>query len=371
LSLRARVLETDVIIVGQGVAGASLSILLQRQGVAHALLGREGGGKGFALAETLPPSALPFLDRLDLLEAFEAAAIQKTYGYHSVWGRDVATDNNFLFHRGSQHGLKIDKQALSAALLQRQAAHVVWFEKLLSVSCDGPDVAVTFKQDGQTHNISGRLLIDATGRQRAVLRHLGILTQDFDNLTAFSCHLPRVDHPALPHGVLIEAFEAGWGIVSRLNEQENVLTLFTRTMGTNETASKDKLLAPFHKYANWQRYLSMTKYLHHFLSGDDTTRVFGAKANSSKAHTIAGRHWLALGDAALSFDPLSSHGITNAVYTAQLAAAAIGAARSGGGEGALREYETTLTAIFRQYLQNKDHLYRQERRWPHAAFWQV
>ncbi|MDI3287007.1 FAD-dependent monooxygenase [Polyangium sp. 15x6] len=363
--------ETDVIIVGQGIAGVSLSLLLERQGVAHTLLGRKGGGKGFALAETLPPSALPLLSRLDLLEVFEAAAIQRTHGYHSVWGRDVVTDNNFFFHRGFQHGLKIDKQALSATLLGRQAAHVVWFEKLLSVSCDGPEVAVTFRHDERTHRISGKLLVDATGRQRAVLRRLGIRTQDFDSLTAFSCHVPRVDHPALPHGVLIEAFEAGWGIVSRLNERENVFTLFTRTAGANEVAGQDALLAPLHKYANWHRHLSETKFLRHFLSGDGATKVLGAKANSSKAHTMAGRHWLALGDAALSFDPLSSHGITNAVYTAQLAASTIVAARSGGGEGALREYEATLTAIFMQYLQSKDQLYRQERRWPHAAFWRV
>ncbi len=169
----------------------------------------------------------------------------------------------------------------------------------------------------------------------------------------------------------MEAFEAGWGIVSRLSERENVLTLFTRMTGANEVARKDALLAPLHKYANWPRHLSKTKCLRHFLSGDGATRVFGAKANSSRPHAIAGRHWLALGDAAVSFDPLSSHGITNAIYTAQLAAATIGAARSGRGEGALREYEATLTAIFEQYLQSKDRLYRQERRWPNAPFWRA
>jgi flavin-dependent dehydrogenase len=125
------------------------------------------------------------------------------------------------------------------------------------------------------------------------------------------------------------------------------------------------------RYADWPRHLAATRYLRHFLTGDGTTRVFGANANSSMAKAIAGSNWLALGDAALSFDPLSSHGVTNAVYSAQRAAAAIEAALNGGGAGALQEYEATLTAIFGQYLQSKDQLYRQERRWPHAAFWRT
>jgi flavin-dependent dehydrogenase len=78
---------------------------------------------------------------------------------------------------------------------------------------------------------------------------------------------------------------------------------------------------------------------------------------------------LATGDAAIAFDPLSSHGITNAIYTANRAVKAIALHLSDPDEKQFREYAESLSAIFAAYLGTRYELYKRERRWPEAAFW--
>lgn len=352
-------MKTGVIIIGAGFAGLTLSHLLQGKGIEHVLLQRRGPQPGLALAETLPPSCLAYLQKLNLLDLFERHAIGQTRGYHSIWGQERVADTNFFFHRPFQYGLKIDKRAILAALAQQQAPHLLTYDKHLQVHCAADAAGVDFTVDGQSHSLSGQLLVDASGRNRMVLKQLGIDADDFDDLLAFSCHLPRVNHPALTHSVFIETFAAGWGIVSALNEQENVMTLFS-----------GQSRGPLGKYTGWAEALAGTRYLRDFLSGDAATRVHGARANSSKAQTLAGPRWLALGDAAMSFDPLSSHGISNALYTARQAGEAIERFLKQGDAHALPEYAASLSAIFGQYLRGKNQLYANERRWAYAPFWQ-
>jgi hypothetical protein len=90
---------------------------------------------------------------------------------------------------------------------------------------------------------------------------------------------------------------------------------------------------------------------------------------TSRATQLAGKNWLATGDAAIAFDPLSSHGITNAVYTANRAVKAIALHLSDGDEKHFQEYAESLSTIFATYLGTRYELYQRERRWPEAAFW--
>jgi len=353
--------DTEVIIAGGGIAGLTLSLLLEKKGIDHVVISRKGKANSFALAETLPPSALPLLGKLGLLELFESTAIQKTYGYHSLWGSNAVTDHNFYFHNPFKHGLKINKAAIISHLEHQQKRHIKYYEKSFAVVSDINGVTTAFDDGALTKSIKAKLIVDATGRNRAVLGHLNIPATNYDALMAFSCHVPRVKHSALTHNVYIETFEEGWGIVSALSETENVMTLFTTKKNPVQPQLKD--------YENWATLLSGTTYLKDFLTESKDIKVKGSKANSSKAVALAGDNWLAVGDAAISFDPLSSHGITNALYTAHLAATTIEKHIKQGDHTALKAYDKLLAAIFEQYLQTKGQLYNNEKRWPVSSFW--
>ncbi|MGH2941842.1 MAG: hypothetical protein ACRDLN_03565, partial [Solirubrobacteraceae bacterium] len=97
--------------------------------------------------------------------------------------------------------------------------------------------------------------------------------------------------------------------------------------------------------------------------GPATTAAHGARLTPA-----CGDGWLAVGDAAVAFDPLSSQGILNALVTAQLGAAAVDR-RLDGERQALADYDRRLAAVWSAYEVNLSRAYALERRWPDAAFW--
>jgi flavin-dependent dehydrogenase len=99
-----------------------------------------------------------------------------------------------------------------------------------------------------------------------------------------------------------------------------------------------------------------------------TARPRGADASSSRLDHVVGRHWIAAGDAALSFDPLSSQGIFNAMYTGMQAGRALDAALAGD-DTAVTAYAVRLDEISRHYRHNLAAAYALETRWPDHDFW--
>jgi flavin-dependent dehydrogenase len=83
----------------------------------------------------------------------------------------------------------------------------------------------------------------------------------------------------------------------------------------------------------------------------------------------AGDGWLAAGDAALSFDPLSSQGLFNALYTGLASAEATERALSGDFSG-VSDYVAKLAEIDTVYQRNLTAWYELERRWSNQEFWQ-
>jgi 2-polyprenyl-6-methoxyphenol hydroxylase-like FAD-dependent oxidoreductase len=353
--------DTDVIIAGKGIAGLVVSLLLKRKNIAHVLLDRSAGRKQLALGETLPPSALPLLQSLGLLDLFERNSLHRTHGYQSAWGSTVIADHNFFFHSPFQHGLKIDRQSLEQHLEHLTSENILRFHKLAEIRLMDQGVAVELQNEQGPVVIRGKYVVEATGRNRALLKLLGIGSIEYDELTAYSCHLPRREHPKITHSVFVESFEHGWGIVSGLSDEVQVMSLFSRRRVGIHKELKD--------YSCWPAILFRTAHLRDFLSEATGIRVVGGDAGSSRATQLAGKCWLAAGDAAIAFDPLSSHGITNAIYTAGRAVKAIALHLSDANEKHFREYAESLAAIFATYLGTRHELYKRERRWPEAAFW--
>ena len=103
-----------------------------------------------------------------------------------------------------------------------------------------------------------------------------------------------------------------------------------------------------------------------FVPEDET---FIASARSAVLEPAIGGGWLAAGDAAISFDPLSSQGLFNALFTGLAAAEAVDS-HLNGNQLSLTQYHQTIGAIFNAYQQKLAATYAAERRWPDAPFWQ-
>lgn len=92
------------------------------------------------------------------------------------------------------------------------------------------------------------------------------------------------------------------------------------------------------------------------------------RANSSRLTAVTGDRWLAVGDAAVAYDPLSSYGIGSAVVAGYYAACAI-ADFFQGSPDALSTYATIINRAYADYLLLQHQQYLSERRWPESPFW--
>lgn len=93
-------------------------------------------------------------------------------------------------------------------------------------------------------------------------------------------------------------------------------------------------------------------------------------AQSRHLEPVAGDDWLAVGDAAAGFDPLSSQGIAKALRSGIYAGYAIGDLLTRGGDTGLRRYRLFIRGEFESYARARAKYYRAERRWASSEFWE-
>jgi flavin-dependent dehydrogenase len=91
-------------------------------------------------------------------------------------------------------------------------------------------------------------------------------------------------------------------------------------------------------------------------------------AESATTIPCVGKGWIAAGDAAASFDPLSSLGIGYAMLSGIQAARAVDH-RLNGNEDLAAAYEADVARHMIDYLIQHQELYRLEQRWPDRPFW--
>jgi flavin-dependent dehydrogenase len=78
--------------------------------------------------------------------------------------------------------------------------------------------------------------------------------------------------------------------------------------------------------------------------------------------------WLAVGDAAMAFDPLASQGIAKALDHGKRAASSIAAYLSGDAMS-LERLALDLRREYASYRATRADYYRIETRWPESVFW--
>lgn len=345
--MKPETLKTNVLIIGKGVSGLLLSILLERNGISSIILDREAKKKPLILAETLPPSTLKLLEELDILHHFEANST-KTYGYQSIWNTTEIIEENFFAMNPYKYGLKLNKQQLINCL-EKLSPKIIQQKNNANIKLEITKVLTSFKKKNLSENyIESDFIIDATGRNRAVTSSLGIPSITHDNTLAFICYLPK-NGPHLKYGFLTESFENGWGTISNLNETTQILTLYT--------SKNNKLKRPLNCFTNWKNILSETILLKQYLPENGVFKIMGKQANSSIVSKTSGKNWLAIGDAALSFDPIASHGVSNAIYTANEASKAIIKHYEEPKQNSLESYDENLHLIFNEYIKLKENLY--------------
>ncbi|HEU4560428.1 MAG TPA: monooxygenase, partial [Longimicrobium sp.] len=214
---------------------------------------------------------------------------------------------------------------------------------------------------GETREVACGWMVDATGRSAAIARRHGGARVRHDRLVAVHARFHPLSGADEDGRTLVEAVADGWWYAARLPSGERVAVYLTDAGATE----RGRLLAP----AEFEAALARTTHVRAALAGYALASApRGADAGSARLAGPVGDGWIAAGDAAVSFDPLSSHGILNALHTGALAGNAVHA-HLAGDRAAIMGYARHVDAVYAAYLGHLRAYYAMERRWPERAFW--
>ena len=184
-----------------------------------------------------------------------------------------------------------------------------------------------------------------------------------DHLTGVIAFLdPRSTSEVPDNFMLIEAAENGWWYSAVLPNSRMVVAYMTDADIYAEGRKKSS------NY--WLQQLESTMHTRIRVespSTDPFLRV--AAANSTQLDRVSGENWLAVGDAAMAFDPLSGQGIYKALQSAVRAAESIHR-RAVGDSSAFLDYAATVCREFDEYRITRTVFYSRGNRWPCSMFWQ-
>jgi len=349
--------------VGGGPAGAATALALNRLGHSVVIVERSNYEK-IRIGETLPPDIQGLLVSLGVWDRFCAQNHAPAVGIRSAWGHAELYDNDFI-RNPYGYGWHIDRARFDEMLVlaaEQMGTHVYRGTQLVScLQCPDGDWQFDIESDGERKNLKSKFVVDATGRAALVARRQGVKRMITDRLIALVGFLSSAHERPASHYTLIEASADGWWY-SALLPDSRIVTAYM-TDADLDVASKRRL--PW----RWQDQLNRTTHTRariERLSLDSEVRIFAA--NTSRVERFTGRNWLAVGDAAITFDPLSSQGVYKALCSGLRAARSINAHFSGA-NAALLDYAASLEEEFNNYLNTRAYYYQREVRWPASVFW--
>jgi flavin-dependent dehydrogenase len=357
-------IPVEVVIVGGGPAGAAAAIVLARLG-RRVLLANRDEGSDFRIGEAVPPAVRPLLRDLGVLDRVLADGHLPCYGNVSVWGSDEPVATDFIFDPNG-HGWHLDRARFDATLraAARDGGTKVVPARFVGAVPDGMGWSVTLARGNQGGNtLRTAWLIDATGRRAAVARRAGAARRRDDALVAFYTRFRTRTNTDLDGRTAVESVRDGWWYTARVPSGERVVAFLTDA----DLFDRAAVLS-----AAWfAAQLDSTRYIRGLLGAHRYEPVGpprAAGAQTARLDRFGGPAWTAVGDAAISFDPLSSQGILTALFTGFRAGMAVDRALAGD-PAAIDEYGRLVSQIDLAYRRYREACYAAEWRWSDCPFW--
>lgn len=367
------VFKTDALIIGGGPAGASAALSLLTYSNLSVCLVEQSTLDQVRVGEHVSASIFELLTYLKLEKSdFDAACFQPSYGNTSYWGSDHPVARETIF-TSDYATYQLNRTTFDLTLLEKvmeRGGLVLPRTKCLQMEQDENqlwNIVLKHAEEGEIQ-IQARYLIDATGRKATIARQLGVATEKYDQLVGVGAFLKFDDQRTLEQQQVLETCEQGWWYHAVLPD-ETIATVF---FSDADIVSKHRLS----QLDAWNELLANTKQIKKYTSGARslTPNLWVRNAFSQISNAADRPKFLAIGDAAVAFDPISSMGIgfaiTSACHAATLVIAEL-SEKTTEKEAltAKQQYQQDLIQNFNQYLQLRQQFYNKEKRWLTADFW--
>lgn len=360
-------LDAEVFILGAGVAGscAALNLAPLHRTV---VVDRAAHPRG-RLVESLPPAAARVLTDMGLLQAFLAEDHDRWQVRRSIWGvPEVAEDD--LLRDPDGLGWQLDRPHFGEwlrSMAVARGATVVAPAKVETVE-GGPGVGwrVHLTTPAGPMDVLAAVLVDAAGRSAPLAARLGARRRRLDRLVCGwieGIDRRETTSAARRSETYLEAAPDGWWYSAAVR-RGRLLAFYTD--GDLPSAS----LA-----ADPGQLLGAAR--HHTTGLEDLLAEVGFEQQSAHGFTAAhsailnpcvGPGWLAAGDAAISFDPISSQGLLTALITGLAAAEAVHRELSGVVDSAA-DHARMVATLATRYRDNLRDCYAAVTTWPTSPFW--
>ena len=351
-------IHADAVVIGAGPAGCAAALGLVGSG-AKVVLCERGLAPSFKPGEIMEPSVREPLSELGILAGFERLGFPPLAGNISIWDDEtVAERSGTLSADGG--GILIERPAFETWLLEEaQKAGVVVLRggSVADAEEARGSWTVVWKSGVQPTQLTAPFLIEACGRAAGIANQGA--RQQHDRLVAFLTYGSTAAGPQ-DQSLLIEAAEEGWWYAAALPKSRAVVAYLT------DADLLPRAAAARTEFINLQ--LGRSKLVRFraeaFIHKDD---LRGFPASSGIREALCGHSWVAVGDAAATYDPLAGFGV--AVALAKGAAAARLIASSSDLALAAATYADAERTTFAEYLDERRRTYARAARTRVTSFW--
>jgi len=350
--------EVDAVVCGGGPGGSTFATLTARMGHRAVVFEREKFPR-FHIGESLLPWNVPLFERIGVLSKLRAAGPQVKRGarfYHqgSSFTRPVVFANGIDGDHPSSFQVKraeFDTLLLGHA---RESGAAVFEEARVTevlFSADGSrarGVKVLLKGEDEPRTVQAKVVVDATGRDAFLSRHLGGRTRDplLDRSAAFAHYdtFRRAEGPTGGDIVVVTTPDGWWWLIPFSDGSVSVGIVMPSRRFKERQGTVEQLFEESVRAAPEVRAL---------LAGSKRTMDVQAIADYSySTPRISGDGFCLVGDAACFLDPVFSTGVLLAMQSAEIAASSVDRAlrRKGRVDAAdFREFERDYRSATRRF----------------------
>ena len=352
-------MDVDVLVAGGGPAGCATAVSLARLGASVLLVGGVGRSRSWS-GESLPPGAGELVASIFGSDILTAPPHQVAYGTRSVWGNDQLIETDFLANPMGT-GWQLDRHRFDAQLMAsaaNQGAQVM----------AGVTVRTVTRQKSGWHialsnaaTLRAHWLVDASGRSGVLVRQLAIKRARLDQQIAQMALLTPSEPTDNYWGTSVEAVAEGWWYTTPLPDGQLVLAYLT---------DRDRLPGKAERQIAWQDRLADTVQMKHLAGlAARTAAIKTFPADTSRRTRLYGEGWVAVGDAAITLDPLSSQGIVTGVLMGARAGPAIVSALGEGQTSLLQAWDRDYRLLWAEHQSLRSYYAHAEIRWPDSVYW--